>query len=63
MFFRKTERKKHSACVILTVGALAAIGAVSITKCGKRMINDACCKVKSFFKKEKSCMCPPECEE
>lgn len=63
MFFRKTERKKHSACVILTVGALAAIGAISITKCGKQMLNEACCKVKSFFKKEKSCMCPTECEE
>ena len=63
MFFRKTERKKHSACLILTVGALAAIGAVSITKCGKQMINDACCKVKSFFKKEKNCMCSTECEE
>lgn len=63
MFFRKTERKKHSACVILTVGALAAIGAISVTKCGKQMLNDAMCKVKSFFKKEKSCMCPTDCEE
>jgi len=59
MFFRKTERKKHSACVILTIGALAAIGAVSITRCGKQMVNEACCKIKKFFGVGKS-MCPAE---
>ncbi len=61
MFFRKTERKKHSACAILAIGALAAIGAVSITRCGKQIINDMVCKVKSFFKKEQS-MCSLESE-
>lgn len=61
MFFRKTERKKHSACAILAVGALAAIGAVSITRCGKQMINEMMCKVKGFFKKEQ-CMCSAESE-
>jgi hypothetical protein len=54
MFFRKPEQKKHSACLILAVGALAAIGAMSITRCGKEAINEMCCKVKKFFKKEKS---------
>ena len=62
MFFRKTERKKHSACVILTVGALAAIGAISVTRCGKQMLNDAMYKVKSFLKK-KSCICPTDSQE
>ncbi|MBE6645507.1 MAG: hypothetical protein E7612_09080 [Ruminococcaceae bacterium] len=57
MFFRKTERKKHSACLILTVGALAAIGAVSITRSGKQIINELGTKVKGFFKKE-ACTCP-----
>ncbi len=55
MFFRKTERKRHSIGAILTVGALAAIGALSITRCGKQMLNDAMCKVKGFFKKESEC--------
>ncbi|MBO7303599.1 MAG: hypothetical protein J6V09_00045 [Clostridia bacterium] len=56
MLFKKSERKKHGIGAILAVGALAAVGAVSITKCGKRMIGDAVCKVKSFFQK-KECPC------
>ena len=60
MLFRKTERKKHSVGAILTVGALAAIGALSITRCGKQMLNNAMCKVKGFFKKENSCTCPTD---
>ena len=63
MFFGKTERKKHNVGAILTIGALAAIGAISITRCGKQMLGEACCKVKSFLKKEKSCICPTDCEE
>ena len=62
MFFRKTERKKHSACVILTIGALAAIGAVSITRSGKQMLSDASAKIRGFFKKE-MCECNSECGE
>ena len=53
MFFRKCEKKKHSIPIILTIGALAAIGAVSITRCGKDMMNCACDKMKSLFKKGK----------
>lgn len=56
MFFRKSERKSHRASFVLVIGALAAIGAVSITRCGKQML---CCmktKMKSLFDKEKS-MC------
>ena len=52
MFFGKTERKKHTAPVILTVGALAAIGAVSITRSGKQMLKNAKDKVMGFFNKE-----------
>lgn len=54
MFFRKCEKKKHSSIpIILTIGALAAVGAVSITKCGKDMMNCAWDKMKSLFKKGK----------
>ena len=52
MLFRKTERKRHSACVILTIGALATIGAISIVKDGKQMINQLGTKVKGFLKKD-----------
>ena len=61
MFFRKTERKKHSVGVILTIGALAAIGAVTVTNCSKQIVNDMVRKVKTMFKKE-DCSCPIEKE-
>jgi len=56
MFFRRTERKSHGTCVILAIGALAAIGAASIAKNGKQMISNACNKMKSLVSKDK-CMC------
>lgn len=55
MFFKKSERKKHGIGAILTVGALAAVGVVSITRCGKRIFDDTVCKLKSFFTKKE---CP-----
>ncbi len=58
VFFSKNERKTHSTRVILTVGALAAVGAISIFKCGKQMAGDVLCKVKAFLKSEK-----PECHQ
>ena len=56
MLFGKSERKKHTAPVILTIGALAAIGAVSITRSGKQMIKNTVSKAKSLFNKEMSKM-------
>ncbi len=56
MFFGKCEKKKHSATLILTVGALAAIGAMSITKCGKQMMQCMKQKITDIFNKEKA-MC------
>lgn len=64
MIYRKNERKRHNVCAILTIGALAAIGVISIAKSSKAMLNCACNKVKGFFKKESSCPCPTnDCEE
>lgn len=61
MFFKKNERRTHSACVILTVGALAAVGAITIMKCGREMASDVFCKVKSLFKSERA-QCPAKSE-
>ena len=51
MFFRKTERKRHSVCAILTIGALATIGAITVFKNGKQMLANAGCKIKGIFGK------------
>ncbi len=53
MFFRKSERKRRGIGAILTIGALAAIGAVNITRSGKKAVNNAVTKVKDFFMKDK----------
>ena len=53
MFFRKSERKRRGVGAILTIGALAAIGAVNITRSGKKAVNNAVTKVKDFFVKDK----------
>ena len=50
--FGKGERKKSSAPIFLTIGALAVIGAASITNKGKRMIDAMCGKAKSIVGKE-----------
>ena len=58
MFFRKCEKKKHtSAKLILIVGALAAVGAFSITRKGRDMMCMAKNKITGFFKKNDSCEC------
>ncbi len=52
MIFGKRERSRISTCFALTVTALAIIGAASITKKGRNLIQGAACKVKSFVSSE-----------
>jgi len=56
MFFRRTDRKRHGACFILAVGALATVGAISVIRYGKQVMKGTGSKIKSFLKKD-SCMC------
>ncbi len=58
LFFRKTERKKHSVCAILTVGALATIGAITVMKNGKQILKTAGCKIKGMLGKGDCCSSP-----
>jgi hypothetical protein len=55
MFFGKSERKRSSAVPILVVGALALVGAVSITKKGKALVRGAASKLKGMMGKDDSC--------
>ncbi len=50
--FSRNEKKKSAAPLFLTIGALAMIGAISITKCGKRIIHCMKEKVEGVFKKK-----------
>ena len=49
MMFGKSEKKKSAAPFFLTIGALAVIGAASITNKGKRILNSAVSKMKSVM--------------
>ena len=62
MFSKKCGKKKYGLCAILTIGALAAIGAVSIKNCGKNAINTMVKKMKELFKETKDSMCPANSE-
>ena len=54
MFFKKCERKKHSVCVILTIGALAAIGACGVVHHSKQFVKDIGAKAKCLIRKTKN---------
>ena len=43
--FGKTDKKKSSAPLFITIGALAVIGAASLTQKGKQMIDKMCAKL------------------
>ena len=56
--FGKAENKKTRAKGAVTVGALAAVGAISIMKKGKKLVKNMGKKVKDFFKGDKGeCTC------
>lgn len=57
MFFGKSERKKTSVLPILVVGALAFVGAVSLTKKGKAVVKNTAAKVKRMMGKDECGMC------
>lgn len=48
--FTKAERKRKSPALIMTVGALAAVGVVSIVKSGKKFVKGAADKMRSLVR-------------
>ncbi len=61
MLFKKSDCKRANPALALTVGALAIVGAMSVVKCGKDMMDCACRRMSSMVKsmlKKKDCeMC------
>ena len=60
MLFRKSEPRRWHPALVITIGALTAIGTATIVTMSK----DAMCTVKdkitSLFKKKEECSCTPE---
>ena len=51
MLFKKTsEHKSIRPYLIITVGALAMVGAYSIMRCGKKMVKCTCEKMTTMMK-------------
>ena len=56
MMFGKSEKKKGSLSPVLMVGALAVVGVASITKKGKRLVNNFVSKCKNMVNKKDEVM-------
>ncbi len=50
MLFKKSEQKSMRPYLIITVGALAMVGAYSIMRCGKKMVRCTCDKMTNMVK-------------
>ena len=62
MFSKKCGKKKYGLYAVLMIGALAAVGAVSIKNCGKNALDTMLKKMKKFFKNTTDSMCPMNSE-
>ena len=51
MLMKKSGRKKCATCVILTVGALAAVGAMAVSNKGKQLMSGFKDKMKTMLSK------------
>ena len=56
MLFGKSEKKRGSLSSLLMVGALAVVGAASITNKGKKLVSGFVDKCKSIVKKKDEMM-------
>lgn len=56
MMFGKSEKKRGTLSSVLMVGALAVVGAASITKKGKKLVNNFVNKCKNMVNKKDEIM-------
>ena len=52
MLFRRSEKSHLRPGTVIVIGALAALGAVSIADKGKRLVKDTWHKMCAIFKKD-----------
>ena len=65
MFFRKSEPRGPSACTVLVVGTLVAVGAVTLVTRGRELYENMMCKAKDIASVAKavSCNCASSADE
>lgn len=51
MLLKKSDKKRCHPCVAIAIGALAVIGAVSVTEKGKEWISSKMAKAKALISK------------
>lgn len=61
MFSKGVKKRRHPG-VVLTVGALAVVGALSVVKTGKRWVTDKGRRMMGFFKGVSKPMSDDECD-
>ena len=57
MLFKKSEPRRWHPCLVIAVGALAVVGAVTVTNAAKQMVEGIKSKMKSMWQKS------PECQD
>ena len=55
MFFGKSEKKRWHPCLVIAIGALAAIGTLTVVERGKCLVMGMKDKMISMVKKDNSC--------
>lgn len=62
MLFKKNDSRRWHPCLVITIGALAAIGAAAVAASSKRMMCTVKNKLSSMWKKNCEDSCSTDCE-
>ncbi|MBR7116309.1 MAG: hypothetical protein IKC87_01200 [Clostridia bacterium] len=58
MLFKKSEPRRWNPCLVIAIGTLTVIGAVTVTNVSKRLMEKMKYKMKSMWKRSDDCeMC------
>ena len=60
MLFKKSEPRRWHPCLVIAIGALTVIGAVTVTNAARRMMDNMKTKMKSMWQKAPECECMSE---
>ena len=55
MLFKKSEPRRWHPCLVITIGALSVIGAVTVANAARGMADTVKNKIKSFMQRTPEC--------